>query len=190
MDMGEFYNTIGMLGPLATTITNRLGDKPNQNYFENYGNDALRTQAQSFRNLAVQEANAQRDIAARSTATRESLDNTARSVGTKRALSLASFMAGENAARRSEADFAGQRSRLSSERAGLQNQAQSQQMAGAERAGIADIQDRDNFYTQFSRNLSNLATQGMQLSKMQKLKGKIDNQEVESIIQELRALFE
>lgn len=153
--MGPTGAAIGMLGPLATTILNRLGDKQNESFFEDYGRQGLATNLRSMRGLASGRQQGLQDLRlAQAGADAQSFGsvNTARS---SRQLNAANTMRGQTQLNRNYLDALDQ---SMSNRAQMQNQRDQVVMQARERADLANIQDRDQFYSNLSSNLSNVGT--------------------------------
>ncbi len=153
--MGPAGAAIGMLGPLATTIINRLGDKQNESFYEDFGRQGLATNARSMRNLSSARTQGLQDLRlAQAGADSQSFNsvNTARS---SRQLNAANTMRSQTQLNRNYLDALDQSMQNRSQ---LQNQRDQMVMQGRERADIANVQDRDQFYTNLSSNLSNLGT--------------------------------
>lgn len=153
--MGPAGAAIGMLGPLASTIINRLGDKQNESFYEDFGRQGLATNARSMRNLSSARTQGLQDLRlAQAGADSQSFGsvNTARS---SRQLNVANTMRSQTQLNRNYLDALDQSMQNRSQ---LQNQRDQVVMQGRERADIANVQDRDQFYTNLSSNLSNLGT--------------------------------
>lgn len=153
--MGPAGAAIGMLGPLATTIVNRLGDKQNESFYEDFGRQGLATNARSMRNLSSARTQGLQDLRlAQAGADAQSFGsvNTARS---SRQLNAANTQRSQTQLNRNYIDALDQSMQNRSQ---LQNQRDQMVMQGRERADLANVQDRDQFYTNLSGNLSNLGT--------------------------------
>lgn len=164
--MGPAGAAIGMLGPLASTIINRIGDKQNESFFEDYGRQGLATNARSMRNFSSARTQGLQDLRmAQAGADAQSFGsvNTARS---SRQLNAANTMKGQTQLNRNYLDALDQSMQNRSQ---LQNQRDQVVMQARERADIANVQDRDQFYTNLSSNLSNVGTGLMTTARNRKV---------------------
>lgn len=161
--IGLAGDVVSTFGPMRNTLENRVGDQPNVNYFEDFGQDALSTIDDSKGYIAGQRDKALMDSqAARSGSIRRNR-NSARSVNTQRALDLATDMA----ANRQQVDiydaFTKQMQSIFSQEAQLENQRDQAVMTGEAQRDMADRQDRDNFFSQMAQDI---ATKGEGLRKI------------------------
>lgn len=166
MDLGQLGGWIGILGNVGTTILNRAGDSKNKNYFDRFGMKAL-DENQKAMGAAATTLDVTRDQNLLATSGQTAMNrNRTRSTGVQSALDAVALSGQRQANNAAQANYANTLAELFGQRAGLQNQADQQQMAGAERAGVADIQDRDAFFTNMSKGVSNTAEGLMNMQKM------------------------
>lgn len=166
MDLGQLGGWIGILGNVGTTILNRATDSKNKNYFDRFGMKAL-DENQRAMGSAATTLDITRDQNLLATSGQVAANrNRTRSTGVQSALDAVALSGQRQANNAAQANYANTLAELFGQRAGLQNQADQQQMAGAERAGVADIQDRDTFFTNMSKGVSNTAEGLMNMQKM------------------------
>lgn len=166
MDLGQLGGWTGIVGNVFTTILNRATDQKNKNYFDQFGMKAL-DENQKAMGSAATTLDVTRDQNLLATSGQVAMNrNRTRSTGVQSALDSVALSEQRQANNAAQANYANTLAGLFGQRAGLQNQADQQQMAGAERAGIADIQDRDAFFTNMSKGVSNTAEGLMNMQKM------------------------
>lgn len=166
-NMGPLGIAVGTLGPLAATIINRLGDKTNESFFEDYGRQGLAANAASMRGVEAARQAGMEDIA------RQQAGAVAqtRGMGSVNAARGVQQMAGAQAMRASTVanqQAVGQQAGLMGQRAGLLNARDSQIMQARQAADTANIQDRDAFFTNLTSNLTNLGTGMLYAAKNRK----------------------
>jgi hypothetical protein len=166
-NMGPLGLAVGALGPLATTIVNRLGDKTNESFFEDYGRQGLAANARSMRNIEAQRQQGLEDILMQQQNQFAQARGTG-SVNTARAIQQA---AGANAMR---ASTVGNQAAVTAQSGAMQQRANLMDardkfvMEGREAADTANVMDRDKFFTNLSSNLTNLGTGMMYAAKNRK----------------------
>ena len=165
--MGPLGIAVGTLGPLAATIINRLGDKTNESFFEDYGRQGLAANAASMRGVEAARQAGMEDIA------RQQAGAVAqtRGMGSVNAARGVQQMAGAQAMRASTVanqQAVGQQAGLMGQRAGLLNARDAQIMQARQAADTANIQDRDAFFTNLTSNLTNLGTGMLYAAKNRK----------------------
>jgi len=145
---------VGSFGPMAMTLANRFGDKPNINPYKDYGTDARKSSKAALANLGYLKDNTIADITLAENAGFERNRNTTRSLSTNRALDLTTMMAGN----RAKLDARGQYAKDMMAQFGVDAQitadSDKYRMAGEAKRDAGDRADRDNFYSQFSTNLA------------------------------------
>lgn len=155
--------------PLVTTLLNRLGDKKERNFFEDFGKDALRTNEEAMRtqqsvldadmqNIATQQAGAFRRNRSRSS----SLNNL-------NALDSLTTLSGNDAQQQANARFSSGLQNVYNRREGLNNDRDTRRMSGEAQAFQNEVANRDNFYTQMSSSLTTLG-RGLQFAELMKNK--------------------
>lgn len=166
-NMGPLGIAVGTLGPLAATIINRLGDKTNESFFEDYGRQGLAANAASMRGVEAARQMGMEDIA------RQQAGAVAqtRGMGSVNAARGVQQMAGAQAMRASTVanqQAVGQQAGLMGQRANLMNARDAQIMQARQAADTANIQDRDAFFTNLTSNLTNLGTGMLYAAKNRK----------------------
>jgi hypothetical protein len=165
--MGPLGLAVGALGPLAATIVNRLGDKTNESFFEDYGRQGLAANARGMRNIEAQRQQGLEDILMQQQNQFAQARGTG-SVNTARAIQQA---AGANAMR---ASTVGNQAAVTAQSGAMQQRANLMDardkfvMEGREAADTANVMDRDKFFTNLSSNLTNLGTGMMNAAKNRK----------------------
>jgi hypothetical protein len=172
---GPTGTMISAIAPLATTLLDRLGDRRNPNFYEQFGEDALNSNS-----LSMQSAGGTRDAQIRQNqlsmaGQRNANRGRSRSVNTLNVLDAASTASGREQNMAAQNQYFGNMSRLFTERAGLQNQRDRMKMQGAETAFTNDTADRDNFWTQLSTSLQSLGM-GMEQSELMRNKRRVASQ--------------
>lgn len=151
----------------------RAGDTPNINAFKDFGQDALKAIQESKGYIGGQRDAALRDIDdSRASQVRRNRAS-ARSVGTQRALDLASSRLADKGMADVYNNYSEQMMNILNQQAGLENQQDLQVMRGEQGRDLADRQDRDNYYTQLSQALADQATAQQYLGRdMNQIKGR------------------
>ena len=145
---------LGSLGPMAMTLANRFGDKPNINAFKDYGTDAKKSSKAALANLGYLKDNTITDITLAENAGFQRNRNTTRSLSTNRALDLSTMMAGNKAKLDARGQYAKEMMAQFGVDAQITADADKYRMAGEAKRDAGDRADRDNFHTQFSTNLA------------------------------------
>ena len=169
---GALFNSFA---PLMNTLAGRAEDSVNENFFAGFGQDALdrvddmKAYSKQLRTEALRDAQISKNTQQRR------LRNSARGVNSLRALDIASELGFNENERNIENNFAQQMLGILSNQAQLENAQDQAVMAGEQQAGIADIQDRDNFRTNLRQDLENIGFGSQQIGKMMNLiKGRRD----------------
>lgn len=166
-NMGPLGIAVGTLGPLAATIINRLGDKTNESFYEDYGRQGLAANARAMRGVEAGRQQSMEDINMQTA----NAAAQARGMGSVNAARGVQQMAGAQAMRASTTanqQAVGQQAGLMGERAGLFNTRDQMVMSGREQADVANVQDRDAFFTNLTSNLTNLGTGMLYAAKNRK----------------------
>ena len=157
LSMGPLGLALGAAGPLVTTILNRIGDKRNKNFFEDFGRDALNSNQQAARSAAGQlEQNKAENVLA----TQDQLNligNTASSPSVQRSLSQSAVANRMRSNNQASVNYNNQITNILGQRSQLQNQRDQTVMAGRERAFEKNQQDRDQFFTNLNSDIRNVA---------------------------------
>ena len=178
MAAGAVGGWLGTVGPLITTVLNRLGDKKNPNFYEDFGLDALNSNQAAMRTAAGSRDAAIEQNVLTSQGQQIGNRNRARSINTLNALDQATLANERIANTQAQSQYASLLGELFNRRSDLQNQRDARSMGGAEGAFVADTQDRDQFYTNLSSNLSNAGTGLQHMQKMSNRNQLARNQEV------------
>lgn len=154
-----FGDVTGMLGnlyqgykPLENTLTQRAGDTPNINPYENYGKEALTTLQNSKQNLAGIFDEQEKDLQlARNTSIMRNR-NSARGINTQRALDIATdtgFNSAENElfAKELQAIMG-----IEGNIANTQLDISGKKASGEQYRDVSDRQDRDAFYSNLAKD--------------------------------------
>jgi hypothetical protein len=152
--MGMMGNLMGMFGPSAMTMLNRLETPKNKNFFREFGQEALRTQmeAEGIAGMAKDEANKKNKEKAN--ALRKQLANSGRGVGDIKTGQLMAALAEQEGARDILTGYLQSMAGLKGQRAQLQQQIDQTRMGGEYQRDLADRQDIDQFYTNLAENLA------------------------------------
>lgn len=156
--VGGIGTGVGTLGPLMATIKNRRGDKPNINAFRDFGRKAL--DANTLAQDLVAKAGAAAQINARiSNNTAKARNrNSAQSINTLRGLDAVTDLQTDQVNAGITSNEAQQMINLLSARTGLLNQRDQAVMQGEQTRDLADRRDRDAYFNNLSRNLSDMGT--------------------------------
>lgn len=181
--VGLFGDLYSAFAPMKNTLAARAGDTPNENLYKDFGKDALEANLTAMELAAAQKDSNLKRINAQAAGAKRAGRNTARGVNQLRALDLATDINVNEAAltagdsyTRTMMDLFGQKSQLEN----VQDQAV---MAGASAADLANRQDRDNFYTQMSKDI---ATKGQGIQMIGKdLNARKQNEMMTNVINQL-----
>jgi hypothetical protein len=144
----------------ALTIANRLGDRPNENSFLTYAEDALRTMDESKRYAQSMFDYALEGIDFDEGTARRTITQNARGINQQRALQLGLHVQGQSAKRSARMDYANKMLGINREIAGLQERHDRFAMSAEERRLDKDKADRDAFYTNMSKNVTDATMLG------------------------------
>lgn len=154
--------------PLITTILNRIGDKRPVNQFEDFGRAALESNAASMRGAAGVRDMTQRQIDLQSQGAQNQARQSARGVSTLRALDQGISSQNMSAKAAANTQFYQNLANLFEQRGRLQTSRDQAVMQGRKMAFDEREQQRDQFFTNLSRNLGSIGTGMMWGQKMQK----------------------
>lgn len=155
-NLGFLGNAISGALPLATTIANRAGDKPNINAFQNFGKNAIAANDTGMGFLNVVKDEALKNAGLNATAQRERNRNSSTSVGTSRALDLATSGQEGISENNIYSQYAQQMAGMYNEKSKLSNQQDLYTDTGAQTAAKEDRMDRDSYYTNLAQNFGNI----------------------------------
>lgn len=142
--------------PLKNTLTERATDTVNPNYYENYGEDALR-EMEDAQGLMQSNFETQTERLARSKRTQKSqADLSARGLSQKRAMNLAAEQQYQDSFNQAYSAFNQQLMGLVQGKAKFKADVDRIRMGGEEKADIANRQDKANFYTQRGQDLMSM----------------------------------
>ncbi len=166
-NMGPLGIAVSTLGPLAATIVNRLGDKTNESFYEDFGRQGLAANARAMRGVeagrqqAIEDVNMQRaDAAAQARG--------ARTVNSARGIQQLSGAQAMRASTVANQQAVTNQSGLMGQRASLLDSRDRVIMDARQAADVANVEDRDQFYTNLAQNLTNLGTGMMYAAKNRK----------------------
>jgi len=180
---------MNIFGPTAITALQRLGDRPNPNYFENYGTEGLRTQGQAFGAAAGSRDRSLADVDRAVAAQRFRTQSGARGVNTQRALDMTTLQQGGHQKQQIRDNYRQHVANLFRERAGLQDRRDQVVMGGAAKADVADRQDRAAFHTNLAKSLTQGAKSAQQYGKMQDLAQAISKGQLEEYLRAARSVL-
>ncbi len=155
---GAIGTGISGFGPLASTVANRIGDKPNQNFFKDYGKQGLQNLQKTKGLVGRLKDEARRDLSLKEASNRKRARGSARGLNTLRALDQTYDAQTQGAIGDVYANYAQQLSSILGQETSLLNQRDQVVGQGETQRDLADRKDRDQFFTNLSRNLSNLGT--------------------------------
>lgn len=163
--LGMFGNAFQAISAYQNTLANRATDNPNINPYENFGLDALETNARAM-DVAGQIRDKQlQDLELNRSALSSQNRAGARGINTMRALDLAGSIASNKAEGDINNAFAGQLLSLLGQQSQLENTRDNAVMSGEAARDLADRQDKDNFYTNRGTNLVDIGRSISQTGK-------------------------
>lgn len=166
--LGPAGLAISAVAPLVTTVLNRLGDKKPVNQYEDFGREALESNAAAMRGASATKDQQQRQIDLEADKSRNVSRSSARGISTLRALeqgTSAQSMAAKTAA---NTQYYNNLANLFANRAQLQNARDQMVMQGRDVAAERATQDRDAFFTNINKALGTLGEGMMFGQKMSK----------------------
>lgn len=144
------------LAPLYNNELNRKTDLPNINAFKNYGTDGLQTINNMEGTLDVLKNKALNSLWENRNATINNNRNSVRGVNTLRALDLATDSMINDKENAIYSQTAQQMMNILDNKAKLQNDRDRMVMTGDYQRDLADRQDKDNYFSNRAKDLSNL----------------------------------
>lgn len=173
--MGPLGVAVGTLGPLAATLINRAGDKKNTNEFEGYGAQGLATNSLAMGQVDANRQSTARQLDQTRVNTEGLLANNSTSSNTLRSGQQLNSANTQGAQAQVNADSTVALNQLLGQRSQMLNQRDQVVMRGRDQANVRDQQDRDQFFTNLSSNLSNAGSGMMHLARNKKRKLTIDD---------------
>jgi hypothetical protein len=147
--------------PLRNTLNERATDTVNPNYYENFGDDALRTMEDTEGQVTAN-FESQVDRLARSKRTSQAQNNLgARGVNQKRALNIAGEQQYQDSYNQAFSAYNQQLAGMMQNKAQFQSTIDQIQMGGEKEADISNRQDKASFYTKRGEDLMAM-TEGLQ----------------------------
>lgn len=187
---GGWGNALGMVGtavnsiaPLLTTLANRRGDTPNVNSYKNFGKDALDANSQAIDFSDIQDKNAKANAKIAGNTAKARNRGSAQGIGTQRALDSITDMQTGAQDNTIDAQHAKEMIEILGQRATLENTQDQYVMGGEQQRDISDRRDRDAFFTNLNKDMSNLGT-GLQYEGRALNQGQL-NQDESALIGEL-----
>jgi phosphohistidine swiveling domain-containing protein len=180
---GMFGTSMGMYGPAMMTMLNKMQTPPNTNFFNTFGQDALRTQEEAEGLAGISKDEAYRKNLMRANALRKQLANSARGVGDIRSGQLTAELAEQEGARGILTNYLQGMSQLKGQRAQLQQQIDQTRMGGEYQRDLADRQDIDQYYTNLAENVANAS------NMMQKQGRDMNQAQYNKMILEMSPMF-
>ena len=159
--MGMMGNTIGTFGPAAMTMLNWLGTPKNKNFYNTFGQEALRTQMEAEGIAGMAKDEAYRKNLMRSNALRKQLANSARGVGDMRTGQLTAALAEQEGGRDILGSYLQSMAGLKGQRAQLQQQIDQTRMGGEYQRDLANRQDFDKYMESLATDTTTIS-EGLQ----------------------------
>jgi hypothetical protein len=153
--VGMAGTSVGMYGPAAMTMLNKMATPKNINFFSTFGQDALRTQEEAEGLAGISKDEAYRKNLMRANALRKQLANSARGVNDIRSGQLSAALTEQEGARGILGNYLQGMAGLKGQRAQLQQQIDQTRMGGEYQRDLADRQDIDQYYTNLAENVAN-----------------------------------
>lgn len=150
---GLIGNQISTFAPLLNTLNSRATDKPNENYYEGFGEDALAANDQMKGFAGDQHNEMLRLLEKRNVGAKRSGRIGARGINTQRAMDLATDQSTNDSTNQAYAQFAQQMSGILGQQSQLENQQDHVVMRGEEGRGLRDIEDKDAHYSNMATNI-------------------------------------
>lgn len=160
--VGQLY---GMFSPMNNTLANRASDTPNENFMEDYGRQSLAQLDSAKDNIQKSKDIALQELELSKTGASIKGRNTATNVNTLRNSDLAAFMAANKASDSINKSAMAQESTIDEKKANTLLDVDLRRRLGAEKADIANREDKDNFYTELGKDKANIATGAQHLAK-------------------------
>jgi hypothetical protein len=163
--IGMAGNLFNAFAPLLNTMRNAEATRPNENFYSEFGRDALDANQQAQDYVAGMRENALTRVAQQANASKANNRNSASSLNTIRALDLATDL-GINTSRNQVYDSSSQNMiNLLGQKAQLENMQDQVVMGGEQARDLANRQDMDNVFSNLAENYTNLGTNIQGLGK-------------------------
>jgi len=166
-----------------------LGDRPNENFYSNYGNDAERSFDAAERGVAGSRDRAFEENRLAQNLRMRGARNAARSSNVQQAMQQAAMTSTQKGNENITGQYNNALRALLTRRAGFENEQDRVVMGGREQATLRDQQDRDNFFTQLSRSFSNMGLGQQYTGRAQKLRQLAQTPEGASLMDELEQIL-
>jgi len=139
--------------PMKQTLANRAGDRPNVNYFEDYGKEGLQDLGKSRAHLGQLRDSGLRDLERERSSAQARARQGARGASTARATDIALHSATIRQRQALRDAHTSHLMALLGQEVALKNQRDQAVMQGEAVRDMADRQDRDAFYTQLAQDM-------------------------------------
>ena len=181
--IGMVGNYISAFDPMKNTLENRAGDSPNTNEFKDFGKDSLETLDKAGENLSLQKDISKQRLLGQARASKKAGRAGARGINQVRATDFLTDMGTNQGDQNIDLSYANSVMDLLAKKSGLQSNIDQVVMGGEQAKDLANRQDRDNFYTQMSKDI---ATKGQGVQQMGKDMNDIAmNPQVLALLQQL-----
>lgn len=178
-DIGMIGSAINGVSPLMVTLLNRLGDKPNVNLHKNYGTEGLKNYNDALNQLKGLRGQQLGELKTSHNANLSRNRNSARGINTLRALDNIASQGYSSAKDKLNSNFNRIMFDAMNKKTGLLDKRDSIVMQGETQRDLADRQDRDNFYTNLNKDITNLGV------SLQTAGGNINEQEYKKMFLKL-----
>lgn len=153
---GLIGNQVSTFGGLLNTLKSRATDKPNENYYEGFGEDALEANDKAKGFAGDQFNQLMNLIQKNATGSKRSGRIGARGVNTQRALDIATDQNTNDANAKGYAQYAQQMMGILNQESQLENQQDHVVMRGEEGKGLRDIEDKDAHYSNMAQDIASI----------------------------------
>lgn len=154
--IGAGATTFKALAPLATTIANKLTDKPLRNYWENFGTEAIHGLERNMGTARQEHDKNLKDIQSSSLASNRSARNNVRGINSLRASQFANDAKKQEMIAQATNAFSQRRANLEQILAQTRMQADRMRLLGRDRYDMAVELRNDNFWTNLGMNMANI----------------------------------
>jgi len=154
--LGLMGTAVSGLGPMATTFMSRATDKPNQNFYEQFGQEAINT-LEGTKGFLGQQFNMQEaKIGEFARNARRRFNSTARSVNQQRSLGQMSNMQANDMLNKAYQQYAVGMVGVDNQLSQLKFQQGLYEAKGATEAADKDTADKDAFFTALNQDVANM----------------------------------
>jgi hypothetical protein len=154
--IGAGATAIKGLAPLATTIANKLTDKPLENYWENFGAEAIQGLEKNMGSARQEHDKNLKDIQSSSLASSRSLRNNVRGVNSLRALQFANDSKKQEMVEQATQAYNQRKVNLEQVLAQTKMNSDRMRLMGRDKFDMATEQRNDNFWTNIGMNMVNI----------------------------------